>query len=573
MKKKKKLVPMEGSEVPIIPKARLKVEKAAPCAEMDIEVSLYLRRKPSSPGLPSIKEKTKKPLPQRKHLSHQEFEKLHGADPNDIEKVKAFAAEHNLKLVESNLAQRLVRLKGKSKDMAAAFGVTFSTFEHEDKTFRGHEGTVHVPEEIKDIVTGVFGLSSHVVTHPHIKVPFPQKIEQTEKGASNLKKNKLEHVPFNIAPFFTPTQVAQAYNFPTDVQGDGQTIAIIQLGGGYVLSCLDEYFSTLNIIQGSNLKTPEIMDVDCGGKNNPGKNSLYDLEVCGDIEIVGAVANKAKQAIYFSDQKELGSEKAFLDAVAGAVHDSKNSPSIISISWGSKEESHTKAFIELMNEILLEAFHKGITVCVATGDTGSSDCSNPLGPPPDKLAHVDFPASSPWVLACGGTILRTDGSQPTGEVVWNEGRLLGSTGGGVSNHFDCPDYQKEAGILPKSINDGHIGRGIPDVAGNASWQSGYALKCNQCRYTFCGGTSAVAPLWAGLIAILNKQLNTRLGFINDDLYRIDNSRGVFNDITVGNNQNIPEVPGYSAGPGWDACTGLGTPNGEKLYQALRQDFK
>lgn len=564
---------MAGSEVPIIPKAKRKVKRAAPSAEIDIEVSLYLRRKTSSPGLPSIKDKTKTPLSQRKHLSHPEFEKLHGADPNDVETVREFAAEHNLKLVDSNLARRLVRLKGKLKDMAAAFGVTLSTFEHDDETFRGHEGAVHVPEELKDVFTGVFGLSSHVVARPHIKVPFPKKTEQAKKGAGNLKKNKLDHVPFNLAPFFTPTQVAQAYNFPTDVQGEGQTIGIIQLGGGYVLSCLDEYFSTLNVIQGSNLKTPEIIDMDCGGQNNPGKNSLYDLEVCGNIEMVGAVANKAKQVIYFSDQEELGSEKAFLDAVAGAVHDSENSPAIISISWGSKEESHTKAFIELMDEILLEAFHKGITVCAATGDTGSSDCSNPTAPPPDKLAHVDFPASSPWVLACGGTILTTDGSRPTGEVVWNEGRLLGATGGGVSDHFDCPDYQKDAGILPESINDGHIGRGIPDVAGNASRQSGYALKINQCQYTFFGGTSAVAPLWAALIAILNKKLNTRLGFINDDLYRIDKSMGVFKDITEGNNQNIPEVPGYSAGPGWDACTGLGTPNGEKLYQALRKNFK
>lgn len=566
----------KGSEVPIISKANFKGEVNP---EDVIEVSLYLRRKPSSPGPPSIKDVTKTLLSQQKHLSHQEFEKLHGAEPMDVEKIKAFAAENNLKLAEFNLARRLVRLKGKIKDMAAAFGVTFSKFEHEDRTFRGHKGAVHLPKELKDIVTGVFGLSSHVVARPHIsphiKVPSPYK---TEQRISYLKESTVEQVHFNIAPYFTPTQVARAYHFPTDVQGDGQTIGIIQLGGGYTRDCLDNYFEILNVIQGSDFKTPTIKDMECGGHNQPNKLWLYDVEVCGDIEVIGAIANKANLVIYFSSQDEHGTEKAFLDAVSAAVNDSENSPAVISISWGHREKYYTSAFIEQMNEILVDAFNKGITVCVATGDTGSSDCGDPFNLP-DKLAHVDFPASSPWVLACGGTILSTNGSEPTGEVVWNEGRILGATGGGVSDHFECPDWQTEAGILPKSVNDSHIGRGIPDVAGNSANQSGYFIMINNGIRLFGGGTSAVSPLWAALVAMFNQKLSqelgvpTKLGFINPKLYQVKADGAAFNDITSGNNQNIPEVPGYFAASGWDACTGLGTPKGEELYQALRQDFK
>jgi kumamolisin len=194
----------------------------------------------------------------------------------------------------------------------------------------------------------------------------------------------------------------------------------------------------------------------------------------------------------------------------------------------------------------------GITVCVAAGDNGSSDGVT------DGKAHVDFPASSPHVLACGGTSLVLRGASVSSETVWNDGPQAGATGGGVSDAFALPAWQRNAGV-PPSVNPGaHVGRGVPDVAGDADPQTGYVTLVDGQRGVI-GGTSAVAPLWAGLTARINQASGVALGFFNAQLYAQANA---LSDITVGNNG------AYAAGPGWDACTGLGSPNGTKLAATL-----
>ena len=201
----------------------------------------------------------------------------------------------------------------------------------------------------------------------------------------------------------------------------------------------------------------------------------------------------------------------------------------------------------------------GVTVCVATGDAGSSDGVD------DGLAHVDFPASSPNALACGGTTLNTNaaGSAITSEVVWNDtADGGGATGGGISDQFALPSYQDNAGV-PPSVNAGaRVGRGVPDVAANADPNTGYEVRVDGSSVVV-GGTSAVAPLWAGLVALLNQSLGKPVGFLNPNLYGSIAQDGVFRDITSGNNG------AYSAGPGWDACTGWGVADGTKLLAALK----
>ncbi len=196
----------------------------------------------------------------------------------------------------------------------------------------------------------------------------------------------------------------------------------------------------------------------------------------------------------------------------------------------------------------------GVTVTVAAGDDGSSD-----GVKDGKL-HVDFPASDPNVLACGGTKLIAANGEISSEMVWNELKSNeGATGGGVSNLFPLPTYQAKAGV-PKNSETGFQGRGVPDVSGDADPETGYAVRVDG-QNTVIGGTSAVAPLWAALIALLNQQLGKPLGFVNPLLYQLPES--AFRDITTGNN------PAYKAGADWDACTGLGSPNGTALVAALR----
>jgi kumamolisin len=282
-----------------------------------------------------------------------------------------------------------------------------------------------------------------------------------------------------------------------------------------------------------------------GAANSPGDPSGADGEVELDIQVAGAVAPGAKIAVYFAPNSDQG----FVDAITTAVHDTANRPSTLSISWGGPESSWSQSSMTALDNACQSAAALGVTITVASGDSGSSDGTS--------TNTVDFPASSPHVLACGGTELIANGTQISEEVVWNDQDSGGgATGGGFSTTYSVPSWQGSA--LPS----GSSGRGVPDVAGNASPETGYNIVVDG-QQEIVGGTSAVAPLWAGLIALINQQLvqqgKQTVGFVNPALYQ---NPGGFHDITQGDNGS------YSAGPGWDACTGLGSPNGTAILSAL-----
>jgi kumamolisin len=344
---------------------------------------------------------------------------------------------------------------------------------------------------------------------------------------------------------YTPPQVAQLYEYPTTVTGAGQTVAIIELGGGYRTADLQTYFSQLGV------PMPAITAVSVDGANNTpsGDPNSADGEVLLDIEIVGAIASGAKIAVYFAPNTDQG----FLDAITTAVHDSVRQPAIVSISWGAPESGWTEQALTAYDQAFQDAAALGVTVCCASGDSGSSDGVN------DGRAHVDFPASSPYVLACGGTRIESASGALSNEVVWDGGTGGGATGGGVSDVFALPDYQTSANV-PVSVNPSHFkGRGVPDVAGDADPATGYQVRVDGYDVVY-GGTSAVAPLWAALVAIINERRRTPLGYLNPLLYAVDPA--AFRDVTSGTNG------AYQAGPGWDTCTGLGSPDGAALLDVL-----
>jgi kumamolisin len=345
---------------------------------------------------------------------------------------------------------------------------------------------------------------------------------------------------------YTPKAVASLYNFPTAGSGAGQTVAIIELGGGYKAADLTAYFKKLNISPAPGVTA---VSVDSARNQPVGDPNSADGEVLLDIEVVGAVAPRASIAVYFAPNTDQG----FLDAITTAVHDKTRKPSVVSISWGGAESTWTAQSLTAYDQAFQDAGLLGVTVCCASGDDGSADNVT------DGAAHVDFPASSPNVLACGGTRLESSGGKISKEVVWNQG-ANGASGGGVSDHFPLPAYQTSAKV-PVSVNPTHFkGRGAPDIAGDADPATGYQIHVDGKDAVF-GGTSAVAPLWAALIALLNEQLGKHVGFLNPTLYAKTTS--ALHDITSGNNG------AYQAGAGWDACTGWGSPNGQALLTALK----
>jgi kumamolisin len=262
-----------------------------------------------------------------------------------------------------------------------------------------------------------------------------------------------------------------------------------------------------------------------------------------DIEVVGAIAPQANIVVYFAPNTDAG----FLDAITTAIHDTTHKPSVISISWGGPESSWTAQAMTSMDAAFQAAATMGITVCVASGDSGSSDGVS-------SGDQVDFPSSSPFALGCGGTSLQATGGTIASEVVWNDGSEGGASGGGISSYFAVPTWQTGLTADEQGQSVALSKRGVPDVAGNADPETGYAVRIDGTN-TVIGGTSAVAPLWAALLARINQVSGKPVGYINPQLYQ---NPKALRDITSGNNGD------FAATVGWDACTGLGSPNGAAL---------
>jgi kumamolisin len=461
-------------------------------------------------------------------ITREEFRDRYGATPDDVRRVEGFAQEFDLTVVSADLATRQVVLAGTIAAMNEAFGTSLNLYQCAHGLVRGRTGPLYLPADLADLVVGVFGLDNR----PQAQVRCRRHRPVVSAAAAGDTS-------------YTPPQIAKLYRFPTSVKGAGQTVAIIELGGGYKAADLNTYFAALGI------KTPSITAVSVdGGKNAPaGDPNSADGEVLLDIEIVGAIASSARIAVYFAPN----TDKGFLDAITTAVHDAVRKPAIVSISWGGPESTWTKQALASYDQAFQDAAALGVTVCCASGDNGSSDGVS------DGHAHVDFPASSPHVVACGGTRIVSSTSALTGEVVWNGGASGGATGGGVSDVFALPSYQQSANV-PVSTNASHFkGRGVPDVSGDADPASGYQVRVDGHDAVF-GGTSAVAPLWSALVALINEGRGKPLGYVNSALYSAG-AQG-FRDITSGTNG------AYTARSGWDACTGLGSPNGATLPKLL-----
>lgn len=460
-------------------------------------------------------------------ISRAEYKRHHGADPDAVTQIRAFAREFNLKIEPDPTAsvRRTIQLSGRASDIQKAFGVSLEQKTIDGIEYRLREGSIQLPKSLTGLVEAVLGLDNRPQAKPHFRVHKPKPAPGPSAPSS-----------------YAPPQVAQAYQFPAAASGTGQTIGIIELGGGYRQADLTAYFKTLGLAAPS--VTPVSVD---GGKNAPSTASSADGEVMLDIEVAGSIAPGAKIAVYFAPNTDQG----FIDSITTAVHDTTNNPSVISISWGGPESSWTQQSLTALDAACQSAAALGITITVAAGDDGSTDGGTGN--------NVDFPASSPHVLACGGTKLDADGATIISEIVWNElASNEGATGGGVSTVFALPTWQADSNVPESSTSVG--GRGVPDVAGDADPTTGYNVRVDG-QTSVIGGTSAVAPLWAGLVAVANQQLGVKVGFIQPAIYTAK-AASAFNDITQGNNGAFP------AGPGWDACTGLGSPIAGRLIPLL-----
>ncbi len=516
------LVPLPGSERAPAEGAQTAAEPLDPASR--IEITLVLRRREELPD-PATSPR----------LTPDELASSYGADASDIETVTGAMTALGLEILSTDQASRLVRVAGTVERLGRVFGTSLaaasSTSPEGGRVDHRHRtGGLSVPSSLEGSVTAVLGLDDR-----------PQARMLSQIAA-----------PGAVVTSYTPPQLGKIYDFPAGADGSGQTIAIIELGGGFTTSDLDHYFSGLGITS----PTVTAVGVD-GATNVPGGDpNGADGEVALDIEVAGALAPGAHQLVYFAPNTDAG----FLDAVSQAAHASPT-PTAMSISWGQSEDSWTAQARTALDQAMADAAALGVTVTAASGDDGSADRTT------DGKAHVDFPAASPHALGCGGTTLEADPATGTvhSETVWNNGTGNGATGGGVSDVFPLPTWQRDAGVpAPKGGSAGG-GRGVPDVSAVADPRTGYQVRVDGTD-TVIGGTSAVAPLWAALVACLAQRAGGPFGLLQTTLYAGTPAGSVapgFRDITKGDNG------AYSAGPGWDACTGLGVPEGTALLSVMQ----
>jgi kumamolisin len=541
-------IPLAGSKRALLPHSR-------PAGKIDpneqASLTIRVRSKGDTKALVArAYELADTPLQSRTYATHEQLTRDHGADPADLDAVEHYAQAHNLLVVHRSAAERSIVLKGRLGDLLAAFPANLMIYHHATGTYRGRQGEILVPTELASVITGIFGFDTRPRQRsPHLLKRFALSGPGGDNGVS--------------ATFF-----ATRYQFPTEyaggaLDGTGQTIAIIELGGGYQVSDLQTFFKEIGV------STPTVssVSVDHAG-NNPTTYDSDDGEVMLDIEVAGAVTPAANIVVYFAPNN---GDQGFIDAISAAVHDTERNPGVISISWGGPEVLTDQQGINAFHELFAAAGNLGITVCVATGDHGTADLAAGQW---DQKIHVDHPACDDLVLACGGT--QIDGGALTNpalgeDVVWNDNTPFNVTegdgggwasGGGISEVFPVPSYQANAN-LPVSLDDGQPGRGIPDVAMSAT---NYFTRVDT-QEGASGGTSAVAPLMAALIARLNQAAQKRVGFINPFLYA-HAADGIVVDVTSGTNAIANTVQGYDAGPGWDACSGLGTPVGVAILNQL-----
>ncbi len=472
----------------------------------------------------------------REYFDSHEYEEKCGADSDHLAAVEAFGRKHGLAVEETSAVKRCVVLRGTVGTVEEAFRVAMYEYSGPTAQYRSHPGPLYLPARLHGIIEAVLGLDARPVTMPLVAA-----------------------VPALAKRTTPPKEVAEIYDFP-DGDGAGQSVGIVLPGGGFRKKDMEAYFAR------QRLPMPKIKVVEVlGVRNKPTKRGEIDLvrrifhegvklsqsnlsefaaglfttEANLDVQLVGAFANGARIVVYFSPDNTEG----HFHAISEALTD-RHQPGVISCSWSAHESELPMQAIKVMDTVFQTAILKGVTICFSSGDDGDGSLWG-------KKLGVHFPSSSPHVLACGGT----EFAGARGEQVWDEStpKFRMASGGGFSR-FRRPAWQSE-------IRAGdHKGRGVPDVAGKADVQGGYEIVAIGERFNM-GGTSAAAPMWASLITRINQCLGKRVGFINPLLYSPHFGLAT-RDIVKGNNGS------FSAGPGWDACTGLGSPNGKALLKAL-----
>ncbi len=482
-----------------------------------------------------------------KSMSREQLERSYSASAEDMDAVATELGHYGLEVLDAAPATRSLRVRGTAEQMDATFRADLGIYRHGGYEFRGREGSLQIPADLEGIVTGVFGLDQRRVARrvPGIP-PIHESAEAVAEGA------------------LSPADLEERYRFPAG-EGEGQTVAIAEFGGAYfpsdlALFCRQQGRPEATVKQ-VGLGVPVLTEQQVMALPPTEREQVLGEagEVNMDVQIVAGLCPAADIVVYFATWDQ----KGWVDLLNEVIKGVPAGPVAVSVSWGLSEDSadFSPAARRVIDHRLQAAALLGITVCVSAGDDGSGDQVD------DGKAHLNFPSCSPHVLAVGGTQLEGDR-----EVVWWQapGRRRdggGSTGGGISRLFPQPSWQTVE--VPSPDGSGLTGRIIPDVAALAGPPYYQLVMLGKAAPN--GGTSAAAPLWAALIARSAAGLDPPRApvFLAPLLYGAGPDghplgTSVCRDITSGDNTSTPPGWGFSAGPGFDAVSGWGVPDGPPL---------
>jgi kumamolisin len=494
-------------------------EGAAVVGEIDRDVPLsvtvhFRRRTPPPPPPGSADDLARLMRPMTRHALERLRAHTHA---RAAARIAAFARAHGITVRDIDLGGRRMVLEAPAGLLLEMFGAEARIYNDGERTFQARTGVLRIPCEIAPWTRAVVGFDQRPLL----------------RGAAGDAANGL-----------WPTEVAALYGISLDRDVTRMCAGVIAMGGGYLATDLAA------ALTGMGRRPPNVIEQAVGGVTNQfGGGSSADEEIALDLQVLAGLLPGARIVVYFTGN----TAEALANAIDQAVRDDVNRPQVLSISWGSPEFFWTAPRLEVVSATLSDAARLGVSVVTAAGDQLATSGMA------DGKAHVWFPASSPYVLGCGGTAVTLTRSGIASETVWKEGGI--GTGGGISDNYPVPDFQLGMS-LPPSFNDGHMGRGVPDVAALAAGSPGYRIVVGGIEMAK-DGTSAATPLWAALLTIANSERATPLGLVAPQLYR---APALMRSITIGDNRQ--GKIGYAAGAGWNACTGLGVPRGAEIIAAL-----
>jgi kumamolisin len=494
-------------------------------------------------------------------LSNEQYTKKFGAADSDLDLIVQFAEHYNLTILGRYVDAAKVQLSGTVGLFNQAFNIQLNNYTNNTETYRSFSDNLTIPTELDDVIVSVIGLDNY--SKDKLFRCFGPTLDPAQVDEGIVPAGAIAG-----SEFLTPQRVSTAYNFPQSQRGyafngHGRTIGIISFDGGWTQQNIDSSFSNIG------LQSPNVKDVLLLGQTND-INDPAATEVMLDIFLTAGIAPKANIVNYMAPN---GSGN-YVDLFDYILSDTENNPDVISISWIYIELGVLLFYTDngvfaAINERLASCAVKGITVIAASGDWGAQ--AGPYGGA--YPATIGTLASSPYVLAAGGTSLLLHANNKIKlETTWNHDGS--ATGGGVSILYGLPSYQNNLTVsyFPVLNSAPLTVRGIPDISGNADSATGYRFFYGPLNtFIQVGGTSATAPMIAGMIAILNQLSGKRMGFCHQLFY---SNPHCFNDITTGNigfYAANTQLPAYRASAGWDACTGLGTIKGNAIYQLIRTD--